>query len=100
MNLYTSPREDFISTLFGKPLEALTCKEVCEKLGGIEESDCVEFKESFTSVREMDRELLRAIVGFLNVPEGYGLLALGVRDPSKPRGRVACLSKDRPINTT
>jgi hypothetical protein len=94
MSLYTSPREDFISVLFGKPLEALTCGEVCEKLGVVEESVNVEFKESFTSVREMDRELLRAVVGFLNAPEGYGLVALGLRDPGKPGERVACLSKD------
>ena len=38
MSHYTSPREDFISALFGKPFEALTCKEICEKLGAISES--------------------------------------------------------------
>jgi hypothetical protein len=94
MSLYTLSREDFISVLFGKPLEALTCGEVCEKLGVVGESVNVEFKESFASVREMDRELLRAVVGFLNAPEGYGLVALGVRDPGRPGERVACLSKD------
>jgi hypothetical protein len=94
MSLYTLPREDFVSMLFGKPLEVLTCGEVCEKLGVVGESMNVEFKESFASVREMDRELLRAVVGFLNAPEGYGLVALGVRDPGRPGERVACLSKD------
>jgi len=28
-------REGFISALFGKPFEALTCREVCEKLEAI-----------------------------------------------------------------
>jgi hypothetical protein len=94
MSLYTLPREDFIFLLFGKPLEALTCGEVCEKLRVVGESMNVEFKESFVSVREMDRELLRAVVGFLNAPEGYGLVALGVRNPGRSGERVACLSKD------
>jgi hypothetical protein len=47
MSLYTSPREDFISALFGKPFEALTCKEICEKLGAINETSHVEFKELY-----------------------------------------------------
>jgi hypothetical protein len=84
---------DFVSSLFGKPFEALTCTEVCEKLGVIGESVHIEFKESFPSVKEMDRELLRTIVGFLNTPEGYGLLVLGVRDPGKSGERVTCLPK-------
>jgi len=86
MGLYTSPREDFISALFGKPFEVLTCREVCEKLEAINESSHVEFKESFEKKDELDQELLRTITGFLNTAEGYGFIALGVRDPSKPGG--------------
>jgi hypothetical protein len=84
MSLYTSPREDFISALFGKPFEALTCKEICEKLGAINESSHVEFKESIEKEEGLDQELLRTITSFLNTAEGYGFIALGVRDPSKP----------------
>jgi hypothetical protein len=94
MGLYTSPREDFISALFGKPFEVLTCREVCEKLEAINESSHVEFKESFEKEDMLEQELLRTITGFLNTAEGYGLIALGVRDPSKPGGRVKCLDKN------
>jgi hypothetical protein len=94
MGLYTSPREDFISALFGKPFETLTCKEICEKLEAIKESSHVEFKESFEKEERLDQELLRTIVGFLNADRGDGLLVLGVRDPSKPGERVKCLNKN------
>jgi hypothetical protein len=94
MSLYTLPREDFISALFGKPFEALTCREVCEKLEAINESSHVEFKESFEKKEGLDKELLRAITSFLNTAEGYGLIVLGVRDPSKPGERVKCLDKN------
>jgi hypothetical protein len=94
MDLYTMRREDFISALFGKPFEALTCREVCEKLGAIYESDRVEFKESFEKEEKLREELLRAVVGFLNTVEGYGLIVLGARDPSKPGERVKCLDKN------
>jgi hypothetical protein len=94
MGLYTSPREDFISALFGKPFEVLTCREVCEKLEAINESSHVEFKESFEKEDMLKPELLRTITGFLNTAEGYGFVALGVRDPSKPGERVECLDKN------
>ncbi|MEM0004609.1 MAG: ATP-binding protein [Desulfurococcaceae archaeon] len=94
MGLYTSPREDFIFALFGKPFEVLTCREVCEKLEAINESSHVEFKESFEKEDMLKRELLRTITGFLNTAEGYGFVALGVRDPSKPGERVKCLDKN------
>jgi hypothetical protein len=42
----------------------------------------------------LKQELLRTITGFLNTAEGYGLIVLGVRDPSKPGGRVKCLDKN------
>jgi hypothetical protein len=44
MRPYTEPKEDFISALFGKPFEALTCRQVCEKLEAMNISDRVEFK--------------------------------------------------------
>ena len=94
MGLYTMRREDFISALFGKPFEALTCREVCEKLEAIYESGRVEFKESFEKEEKLREELLRAVVGFLNTAEEYGLIVLGVRDPSKPGERVKCLDKN------
>jgi hypothetical protein len=94
MSLYTVRREDFTSALFGKPFEALTCREVCEKLEAIYESDRVEFKESFEKEEKLREELLRTVVGFLNTAEGYGLIVLGVRDPSKPGERVKCLDKN------
>jgi len=94
MSHYASPREDLISALFDKPFEALTCKEICEKLGAISESSHVEFKESFEKEEGLGQELLRTITGFLNTAEGYGFIALGVRDPSKPGERVKCLDKD------
>jgi hypothetical protein len=42
----------------------------------------------------LDQELLRTITSFLNTAEGYGFIALGVRDPSKPGERVKCLDKN------
>jgi hypothetical protein len=83
-----------MSALFGKPFEALTCREVCEKLEAIYESDRVEFKESFEKEEMLREELLRTVVGFLNTAEGHGLIVLGVRDPSKPGERVKCLDKN------
>jgi hypothetical protein len=94
MGFYTMRREDFISALFGKPFEALTCREVCEKLEAIYESDRVEFKESFEKEEKLREELLRTVVGFLNTAEGYGLIVLGAGDPSKPGERVKCLDKN------
>ena len=88
-------REDFISALFGKPFEALTCREVCEKLEAIYESDRVEFKESFEKEEKLREELLRTVVGFLNTAERYGLIVLGASDPGRPGERVRCLDKDK-----
>jgi hypothetical protein len=95
MGFYTMRREDFISALFGKPFEVLTCREVCEKLEAIYESDRVEFKESFEEEEKLRGELLRTVVVFLNTAEGYGLIVLGASNPGRPGERVRRLDKDK-----
>ena len=54
MRSYTELKEDFISVLFGKPFETLTCRQVCEKLEAVNISDHAEFKVSLEK-REVPR---------------------------------------------
>jgi hypothetical protein len=83
-------QQSLISSLFGKQIEELTCQEALEKLRVISETQYIEFKGKFDDKGDVDKEVLRAVVGFLNTQEGEGLLALGVNDPSREGGRVEC----------
>jgi len=83
-------QQSLISSLFGKQIEELTCQEALEKLRVISETQYIEFKRDFDDKGDGDKEVLRAVVGFLNTQDGEGLLALGVNDPSREGERVAC----------
>ncbi|AMD30146.1 ATP-binding protein [Acidilobus sp. 7A] len=83
-------QQSLISSLFGKQIEELTCQEALEKLRVISETQYIEFKGKFDDKGDVDKEVLRAVVGFLNTQEGEGLLALGVNDPSRKEERVVC----------
>jgi hypothetical protein len=83
-------QQSLISSLFGKQIEELTCQEALEKLRVISETQYIEFKGKFDDKGDVDKEVLRAVVGFLNTQEGEGLLALGVNDPSRKEERVEC----------
>ncbi|MFP3287586.1 MAG: ATP-binding protein [Acidilobus sp.] len=84
-------QQSLISSLFGKQIEELTCQEALEKLRDISETQYIEFKGDFKDDKgDRDKEVLRAVVGFLNTQDGEGLLALGVNDPSREGERVVC----------
>jgi len=84
-------QQSLISSLFGKQIEELTCQEALEKLRVISETQYIEFKGNFKDDKgDGDKEVLRAVVGFLNTQDGEGLLALGVNDPSRKGERVEC----------